>query len=54
MAKAIPTPLSNHSLPALVLLRKPLFGQANRRQPRTLCEIQTELVRKEKHKQKKL
>jgi hypothetical protein len=33
--------LLHHILPALVLLRKPLFGQAKRRQPRTLCEIKS-------------
>jgi hypothetical protein len=31
--------LLHHILPALVLLRKPLFGLAKRRQPRTLSEI---------------
>jgi len=29
MAKAIPTPPYTHILPALVLLRKPLYGLAN-------------------------
>ena len=31
-------------LPALVLLRKPLFGQSKRRIPRTLCDIKSELI----------
>ena len=39
MAEAIPTPPSNHILPALVLLRKPLSGLAKRRISVTLCEI---------------
>jgi hypothetical protein len=34
-----PTPHSTHILPALVLLRKPLFGRAKRRKPFTLCDI---------------
>jgi hypothetical protein len=29
--RSIPTPLFRHILPALVLLRKPLFGLAKRR-----------------------
>jgi hypothetical protein len=31
--------LLHHILPALVLLRKPLFGLTKRQLPRTLCEI---------------
>jgi len=38
MAKAIPTPPSTHILPALALLRKPLFGLAKRQLPVTLCD----------------
>jgi len=33
-----------HILPALVLLRKPLFGLAKRQLPRTLCEMGAKLV----------
>jgi hypothetical protein len=36
--------LLHHILPAMVLLRKPLFGLAKRQLPRTLCEIWAELV----------
>ena len=35
----VPTPHSTHILQTLVLLRKPLFGFAKRRIPRTLCVI---------------
>ena len=37
-AYALCTVLLHHILPALVLLSKPLFGLAKRRQPRTLGE----------------
>ena len=33
-----------HILPALVLLRKPLFGLAKRRIPRTLGEIKPKII----------
>jgi hypothetical protein len=41
VASLAPTQNFRHILPALVLLRKPLFGLAKRRQPRTLGEIKT-------------
>jgi len=31
-------------LPALVLLRKPLFGLAKRQLPRTLCDIKSKKI----------
>ena len=39
VAMLAPTPCSTHILPALVLLRKPLFGLAKRRQSITLYEM---------------
>jgi hypothetical protein len=43
--------LLHHILPALVLLRKPLYGLAKRRQPRTLCEIKPENIQLLKRRQ---
>jgi len=39
-----PTPASTHSLPALQTLRVCLFGLANRRIPRTLCDIWADII----------
>ena len=43
--------LLHHILPALVLLRKPLFGLAKRQLPRTLGDIRAKMIG---HKTKKL
>ena len=51
-AYALCTVLLHHILSALVadfspMLRKPLFGLAKRRQPRTLGEIEAEMIENE-------
>ena len=46
LGHCVPTAHFTQSLPALVLLRKPLSGLVNLRIPSTLCEIPTQNYRR--------